>query len=310
MGDEDDSRRDFAQGIKSLASLCRCAGPARQACCSSQAELRCFLPPGYQHNFFPEDYVDDNCAEQGEIYGLAFAVAQAAGLRHIVEIGGGSGRWAARLAAAGFGVTLLDREGPNLRAASSLLRKQGASGQQNLGWNWRAAAWDIDAEAEPSSVLVGEGDEFASPSLIIAAEVIEHLLYPQHLLSYIHRCLEDGSASFAIISTPDREAWYDRRYHLGPPYNPAHVREWNATEFLRFLSCQGLVPAALLETRGSLVAFLGLPYLGFAFADASIWHSPAVEHFLPRPKELRAHGIPEVVEDANPKRALAWRRLL
>jgi uncharacterized UPF0146 family protein len=78
-------------------------------------------------------------------------------------------------------------------------------------------------------------------SILVAADVIEHLTKPEVLLEKISRSRCLG----AVLSTPDRllEYGYD---HGGPPRNPRHVREWTATEFERLLSHHGLDPVVLI----------------------------------------------------------------
>lgn len=73
-------------------------------------------------------------------------------------------------------------------------------------------------------------------SVIICSDVIEHLQQPDNLASQLAKLAE--VAPFVIISTPDRDrsrGWVDQ----GPPANPAHVMEWNGTEFVRFLKESG-----------------------------------------------------------------------
>ena len=67
--------------------------------------------------------------------------------------------------------------------------------------------------------------------LVIAADVIEHLVNPDELLKYIQKL----QPKYAVISTPDRNLF---RYacHNGPPTNPAHIREWSFAEFDAYLS--------------------------------------------------------------------------
>jgi len=66
--------------------------------------------------------------------------------------------------------------------------------------------------------------------LVIAADVIEHLPDPNELLMYIKRI----SPKMIVLSTPERNLLC-RGTHNGPPSNPAHIREWNFTEFQAYL---------------------------------------------------------------------------
>lgn len=76
--------------------------------------------------------------------------------------------------------------------------------------------------------------------LIICSDVIEHIIDPDDLLTYI----DAFEFKHALISTPCREvlctdAKYSNRYAKsfnGPPLNPCHVREWTFNEFKEYLS--------------------------------------------------------------------------
>jgi hypothetical protein len=74
-----------------------------------------------------------------------------------------------------------------------------------------------------------------SPDLIICSDVIEHLVNPDLLLTFI------ASLRFKhlVISTPERDATQMMQrgcLHDGPPENPCHVREWTYAELGRYLS--------------------------------------------------------------------------
>jgi 2-polyprenyl-3-methyl-5-hydroxy-6-metoxy-1,4-benzoquinol methylase len=60
--------------------------------------------------------------------------------------------------------------------------------------------------------------------LIIAADVIEHIVDPDSLLNLIENC----NPKFAVLSTPDRDLL--KSGHNGPPKNQSHVREWSMPE--------------------------------------------------------------------------------
>jgi len=69
--------------------------------------------------------------------------------------------------------------------------------------------------------------------LILAADVIEHLVWPSRLLR-VMRAHAHARTRF-VLSTPERDVLRGEA-HLGPPANPAHVREWNSEEFVSYLS--------------------------------------------------------------------------
>lgn len=74
-------------------------------------------------------------------------------------------------------------------------------------------------------------------SVVICSDVIEHIVnarpFAEKLSELIKMC------SIGVISTPNRDLIYCES-HLGPPINKNHVREWNLSEFQKFLSSVGL----------------------------------------------------------------------
>lgn len=64
-------------------------------------------------------------------------------------------------------------------------------------------------------------------SIIVCADVIEHLVHPAYLLNNLQEMLEHAAA--CLLSTPERDL--ERGFtHYGPPPNPSHVREWTLYE--------------------------------------------------------------------------------
>jgi hypothetical protein len=66
--------------------------------------------------------------------------------------------------------------------------------------------------------------------LLIAADVIEHLVDPDEFLNYITRLVP----KYIVMSTPDRNLLGKSNYS-GPPANPGHVREWSFNEFHAYI---------------------------------------------------------------------------
>jgi 2-polyprenyl-3-methyl-5-hydroxy-6-metoxy-1,4-benzoquinol methylase len=68
--------------------------------------------------------------------------------------------------------------------------------------------------------------------LVIASDVIEHLLEPDEMLKFI---VDKIDPRYVVISTPDRNLL---RYgiHNGPPLNAKHIREWSMPELHAYLS--------------------------------------------------------------------------
>jgi len=63
----------------------------------------------------------------------------------------------------------------------------------------------------------------ASVDIVIATEVIEHLLIPENLLSEANRVLKDGG--FLLLSTPNLR-WWVNMLLLIAGYPPANTRYW------------------------------------------------------------------------------------
>lgn len=79
-------------------------------------------------------------------------------------------------------------------------------------------------------------DEILEEALIICSDVIEHLQAPDLLMKGLAKLAK--RVPYIVVSTPDRDrarGWLD----VGPPANPAHVMEWNGTEFVRFMRDSG-----------------------------------------------------------------------
>ena len=73
-----------------------------------------------------------------------------------------------------------------------------------------------------------------STDVIICTDLIEQLVNPDELLSYLGR----QSFEYLILSTPARELVYSKEHPalFGPPENLARKREWNFNEFQSYIS--------------------------------------------------------------------------
>lgn len=73
-----------------------------------------------------------------------------------------------------------------------------------------------------------DGGDF-SADLVICSDIIEHLLDPNQLLTFVQTI----SFKHLLISTPCRELGYPFwiRAYWGPPPHEPHVREWTFDEF-------------------------------------------------------------------------------
>lgn len=175
----------------------------------------------------PEEYVTrsdqvlyndtpSNLVYQPDIYQLAGYLATRANLKWIIDVGCGSAGKLASLAQQ-FSVIGIDSQVGIDMARQSIP-------EANL------IVYDLETG------LPDLPDEIMNISLVICSDVIEHLQNPYLLMGKLAEL--STKVPYIIISTPDRDrarGWLDN----GPPANPAHVMEWNGTEFLRFMRDSG-----------------------------------------------------------------------
>jgi hypothetical protein len=164
-----------------------------------------FIHEGYCHRSVPQ-YMDDTVYSwQEEVYGFAREIADKHHLKSVMDVGCGSA--AKLLKYFGNDKTI----GLDVEQTCSKLRKR----YPNREWGIA----DFSAEIVPKA------------DLVIASDVIEHLVDPDMLLKFILR----ASPQYAILSTPDRNLLRHGTFN-GPPHNPAHLREWNMPELHTYLS--------------------------------------------------------------------------
>lgn len=79
------------------------------------------------------------------------------------------------------------------------------------------------------------GEWIGKIDLVICSDVIEHLIDPDELLTFVKRV----NPRFFIVSTPNRDTIDPVKYptsQSGPPMNKWHVREWSFQEFNDYIS--------------------------------------------------------------------------
>lgn len=177
-----------------------------------------FLPEDYATRSDPIQFFDNGMqlVYQPHVYDLALFVARRCGAKRIIDIGCGSG---AKLRPFSQEFEIL---GVDCAATIPLFR------------NTVPKAKSI--ECDLNSAVPGISEGLFTDSVVICADVIEHLSNPDHLARYLAGISE--IAPFVFISTPDRDrvrGWLDR----GPPDNRSHTMEWSASEFVRFLRSSG-----------------------------------------------------------------------
>ncbi|MFG1397602.1 glycosyltransferase [Roseixanthobacter pseudopolyaromaticivorans] len=168
--------------------------------------------------FDDSPFLDSSIVHQPEIYEAADYFLQASGRTRILDIGFGNGRKLRQVRA---------REHIGVDFGSNIALCRECFG-----------AWGTWLEADFSHDDCAAIAAFADTgTVVVCADVVEHLLDPGPLLNLLAQCYRRGA--IVITSTPDREkvrGLADR----GPPANPAHVREWALDEYVAYLDASGL----------------------------------------------------------------------
>jgi hypothetical protein len=166
-----------------------------------------FIHDGYAHRR-ETTYFDDTANAdrwQREVYRFAREIFDEHRLETVCDIGCGSGHKLVKY----FG----DRNGIGFDVAETCnwLRNK----YPKLKW------LVLDLKAVPPIRV----------DLVIAADIVEHLLEPDELLSYIAAL----GPKYVVLSTPDRNL-LRMGTHDGPPRNTAHIREWSFAEFEAYIA--------------------------------------------------------------------------
>jgi SAM-dependent methyltransferase len=166
-----------------------------------------FIHAGYRHRTEAIYYDDTENRDQwqNEVYKFAREVFDQKNLKAVCDVGCGSGYKLVKY--------FKDCNIIGLDAAKTCawLRRE----YPHLTW------MELGLKSPPS----------LQADLIIASDVIEHLLDPDDLLSYLAAL----NPRFIVLSTPDRNL-LRAGTHNGPPRNPAHVREWSFVEFEAYIA--------------------------------------------------------------------------
>ncbi|MGV1767983.1 class I SAM-dependent methyltransferase [Rhizobium rhizogenes] len=184
-----------------------------------------FLPIGYRQRTDPQYFQDDGSSDiiwQPDVYTEALSIAKRHNRNVIIDLGCGR---ATKLSA-------LAEENPDLKFF-------GVDYGENFRWCLEKVPQGKFFEVDLEIALTIDIDaSIISRSVVVCSDVLEHLINPLSAMALIRWLLKQGSAR-AILSTPAR----DKRAglcHLGPPYNPSHVREWACDEFCAFVESCGL----------------------------------------------------------------------
>jgi SAM-dependent methyltransferase len=178
-----------------------------------------FLASNYRERLEPEYFHDEgmDAVWQPDVYPEAAGLARLLGATTIIDLGCGDGGKLSSLNAE-FRVVGLDI-GANLERS------------RNLHPEGKWLEFDLDSK-DPLPI-----DDYKG-AVLVCADVLEHLRFPERTLERARLALDEGAEAF-VLSTPERDL-AEGPDHAGPPRNPAHVREWNASELRSFLASKGL----------------------------------------------------------------------
>ena len=154
---------------------------------------------------------------QPDVYELAFSLARLAGCGTVVDLGCG---FAQKLASSHPEFEIV---GVDIPSNVDRCRSDYPFG------TWIAS----DFEQGISDLGAVKLDDAA----VICSDVIEHIVNIDRFVADLARIVR--SARITVLSTPERTLAHGR-FHLGPPRNPCHVREWNAMELKEFLRAHGI----------------------------------------------------------------------
>jgi SAM-dependent methyltransferase len=190
---------------------------------SSSAAARFFVKSDYVVRDRP-DYLQDELAEkagvvhQPDVYPFAAHLARLFECRHVIDVGCGRAHKLAELHPE-FEPVGIDF-GDNI---------------QHCRVVYPFGRW-IDWNLEQSG-SIPLPPEVVPGSVVVCADVIEHLADPTNLLRNLRDLLEH--APVALLSTPERDLVRGVDHH-GPPDNPHHVREWSLAELEQLVHAAGL----------------------------------------------------------------------
>lgn len=155
---------------------------------------------------------------QPEVYLAAEALIAALPARRVIDVGCGNG--AKLIPLARRCPTIGIDRGANLARARATAP----------ALDWR------EHDLQGDAALPVTADELAG-SLVINADVLEHLPDPHKLLAQLRAAHEQ--AELILLSTPERHLTRGLR-DPGPPGNPAHIQEWTVRELGALLRASGL----------------------------------------------------------------------
>lgn len=182
-----------------------------------------------------DDFPQGEVVWQPDVYHEAKWLADSIGSERVIDIGCGNGR---KLGAV-FDASAIELIGVDFKKPLAAARENLAEAtliECELG------AWDATEE------LVARLQS-SRPTIIIFADVIEHLPDPLPILRAIRRLLAMNPDNRLVLSSPDVQRMESDPRKL--PRNEAHVREWTLDGICDLILSSGLVVRCLGHTRSN-----------------------------------------------------------
>lgn len=154
---------------------------------------------------------------QNQVYRRAAAAARRMRARTILDLGCGVATKLNRFFPAPLEIHGVD--GPEAIAVCRRIHRRGI--------------YHIDDFDQPNGSVQAA---LPTPDVIVSADVIEHLLQPDHLLAYIRSVA--APHTIIVLSTPERVALAGRAARA--PANSEHICEWTAAELRGYVTRAGL----------------------------------------------------------------------
>lgn len=173
------------------------------------------IKPGWQAMPTGNDTVEDSKVFQWGVYQQARDLIIKNGLNSVLDLGCGMGMKLAEL----IHPICTDIVGVDEANTIASCRRMHSFGK-----------WHVD-NLEDSKLNMSRTFD-----LIIAADLIEHLVDPDQLLALIRKCA--CNETYIVFSTPDRDICRGQD-HMGPSPNSGHAREWNFPEFGNYIKNRG-----------------------------------------------------------------------
>lgn len=174
-----------------------------------------FLKEKYIENLSPNYYQDvpQDIEYQHYVYQLASYLGKCSSKKYIIDLGSGNGQKLIKYFS-DFQIITVDF-GEN----SSFVNQR----FEHITFNFDNGLPNIDTKILENSI-------------VIASDVIEHLINPQNFIDSLNNWSK--IVPYIVISTPDRNIARGLSDY-GPPANNAHVREWSLQEFRELLFFNG-----------------------------------------------------------------------